>query len=67
MPGISSSIDGELLIDEDYLRSRGFIEFDKYALVKDRNVPRMMPAKFPNLKVAEHDQIGFSVNKSSRL
>jgi hypothetical protein len=59
------SVNGKLLIDEDFLRLRGYTDFSKYNL-GDNDPTRMMPRVFPSLKVAEHDQEGFSVDKLTR-
>jgi hypothetical protein len=54
----TSEVNGELFLDEDFLRTKGITDFDKYALVKGSNPRRIMPAELPDLKVAEHDDEG---------
>jgi len=54
-------VNGELFLDEDFLRDHeGMTEedFEKYSVVPGSKTRRIMPAKFPNLKVAEHDDEG---------
>lgn len=54
-----SKVNGELFIDEDYLRDRHNVkDFSKYALVPGTSPRRIMPAELPNLRVAEHDDEG---------
>ena len=44
------------MIDEDYLRERyGVRDFTKYRVNPEFEPPRMMPKKFPSLKVAEEN------------
>ncbi|KAK4994492.1 hypothetical protein LTR66_005486 [Elasticomyces elasticus] len=52
-------INGRLFLDEDFLREHcGISDFDHYALVPGEKPRRIMPAKFPDLKVEEHDDEG---------
>ena len=53
-----SQVNGHLLLDEDFLRSIGETDFEKYAIVPGSNPRRIMPKEFPDLKVAEHDDEG---------
>lgn len=48
---------GETLIDEDFLRTRGWSDDDmvQYRCDPDAEPPRMMPAQLPSLRVAEED------------
>lgn len=52
----SEKLNGKALIDEDYLRSEGVTEFTKYRADPDCEPPRIMPAKFPCLLVAEENE-----------
>jgi hypothetical protein len=47
-----------LLLDEDFLRTRGVTDFSKYALVPGSMPRRIMPATLPDLTVAEQDDEG---------
>ncbi|XP_060076409.1 hydroxysteroid dehydrogenase-like protein 2 [Ylistrum balloti] len=49
-------LNGQALIDEDYLRTVGVYEFTKYRCDSDHEPPRMMPKQFPSLLVEEEDQ-----------
>lgn len=51
-------VNGELLLDEDFLRTRGVCDFGPYSLVPGTQPRRIMPAHFPDLRVAEHDDDG---------
>lgn len=63
----SSSVSGHCFLDEDYLRSHeGATDFSKYALVPGATPRRIMPAEFPDLRVAEQDDEGTRMN-STRL
>lgn len=53
-------ISGQALIDEDYLRSEGIQDFQKYRCDPLQEPPRMMPLKFPSLKVAEEETAVFA-------
>lgn len=55
-------LNGQALIDEDYLRTKGVTDFSKYNCVPDSEPPRIMPKKFPSLLVEEED-----VDFSSKL
>ncbi|KAI5380585.1 hypothetical protein J4E82_000542 [Alternaria postmessia] len=57
-------VNGELLLDEDFLRTKGVNDFDKYNLVEGSKPRRIMPAKFPNLRVKEHDDEGRRVDST---
>ncbi|KAF2751966.1 NAD(P)-binding protein [Sporormia fimetaria CBS 119925] len=52
------TVNGELELDEDFLRKAGVTNFDKYNLVAGSRPRRIMPAEFPDLKVKEHDDEG---------
>ncbi|KAI1451566.1 short chain dehydrogenase family protein [Annulohypoxylon moriforme] len=53
-----SSVNGELLLDEDYLRSVGVTDFSRYSIVPGSVPRRIMPARLPDLTVAEQDDEG---------
>jgi hypothetical protein len=52
------SVNGCLELDEDFLRRTGVTDFSKYALVPGSSPRRIMPAKLPDLTVAEQDDEG---------
>ncbi|USP82487.1 uncharacterized protein yc1106_09761 [Curvularia clavata] len=54
----AEDVNGRLLLDEDFLRERGKTEFDGYSLVKGTTPRRIMPMKFPDLRVEEQDDEG---------
>ncbi|KAK1756163.1 short chain dehydrogenase [Echria macrotheca] len=52
-------VNGELLLDEDFLRSyAGVTDFSKYSVVPGSNPRRIMPARLPDLTVEEQDDEG---------
>ncbi|TID20599.1 NAD(P)-binding Rossmann-fold containing protein [Venturia nashicola] len=51
-------VNGCLELDEDFLRKTGVTDFAKYALVEGASPKRIMPAEFPDLRVAEQDDEG---------
>ena len=56
-------MNGKLLLDEDFLREHeGVQDFSKYALVPGTEPRRIMPAKLPDLRVAEQDDEGVRVD-----
>ena len=56
-------MNGKLLLDEDFLREHeGIRDFSKYALVPGTEPRRIMPAKLPDLRVAEQDDEGVRVD-----
>ena len=57
-------VNGELLLDEDFLRTKGVSDFAKYSLVEGSSPRRIMPEEFPNLKVREHDDEGKRVDST---
>jgi len=57
-------VNGELLLDEDFLRTRGVSDFAKYNLVPGSSPRRIMPEEFPDLKVKEHDDEGKRVDST---
>jgi NAD(P)-dependent dehydrogenase (short-subunit alcohol dehydrogenase family) len=54
----ANEVNGCLELDEDFLRKTGVTDFAKYALIEGGNPRRIMPAEFPNLRVAEQDDEG---------
>lgn len=55
----AKTVNGLLELDEDFLRNyTGVTEFSKYSLVEGANPRRIMPAKFPDLTVAEQADEG---------
>jgi len=52
----SEKLNGRALIDEDYLRSEGVTDFEKYRADPDNEPPRMMPKQFPSLLVEEENE-----------
>lgn len=56
-------MNGKLLLDEDFLREHeGMRDFSKYALVPGTEPRRIMPARLPDLSVAEQDDEGVRVD-----
>lgn len=55
----AEKVNGELLTDEDFLRDVMRVEdFGKYSVVPGATPRRIMPAKFPDLRVEEQDDEG---------
>lgn len=54
----TSEVNGCLELDEDFLRRQGVTDFSKYDVVPGSNPRRIMPAKLPDLTVAEQDDEG---------
>ncbi|KAI4146547.1 MAG: hypothetical protein LQ340_005892 [Diploschistes diacapsis] len=61
----AQTVNGQLLLDEDFLRQHcGVTDFSKYSLV-DRAIPRrIMPKEFPVLEVAEQEDEGTRVDST---
>ncbi|ETN37160.1 uncharacterized protein HMPREF1541_08150 [Cyphellophora europaea CBS 101466] len=57
-------VNGRLLVDEDWLRERGWGEddFDRYNVVEGAKPRRIMPRTFPALEVEEQDDEGRRVD-----
>ncbi|CAH1783674.1 unnamed protein product [Owenia fusiformis] len=53
----AQSLNGEALLDEDYLHSKGVTDFSVYRCNPDVEPPRMMPRKFPSLLVEEDESL----------
>lgn len=52
-------VNGRCLLDEDFLRAKGGVaDFSKYAVVAGSEARRIMPAKFPDLRVEEQEDEG---------
>ncbi|KAI2472041.1 short chain dehydrogenase family protein [Annulohypoxylon bovei var. microspora] len=60
----ASSVNGQLLLDEDYLRSVGVADFSPYAVIPGSVPRRIMPASLPDLTVAEQDDEGQKMNSA---
>ncbi|KAF7556751.1 hypothetical protein G7046_g6221 [Stylonectria norvegica] len=61
-----SAVNGELLLDEDFLREHcGVADFSKYSVVPGSSPRRMLPEKLPDLTVAEQADEGKRYNSSS--
>lgn len=55
----AEKVNGELLLDEDFLRDGcGVTDFDKYSVVQGSRPRRIMPRKLPDLTVEEQDDEG---------
>ncbi|CAI4214185.1 unnamed protein product [Parascedosporium putredinis] len=63
----AAEISGRLELDEDFLRERGFTDFDKYSLIPGAKPRRIMPAKLPDLTVAEEDDEGVRMDSTTRV
>jgi len=60
-----TSLNGELELDEDFLRrSCGVTDFSCYALVAGTSPRRIMPSEFPDLRVREQDDEGRRMDSS---
>ncbi|KAK5113648.1 hypothetical protein LTR62_003275 [Meristemomyces frigidus] len=51
-------VNGRCLLDEDFLRETGVMDFDQYTLVPGSKPRRIMPAELPSLRVREQDDEG---------
>ena len=60
-------VTGQCFLDEDFLRDHEKIEdFEQYSCVPGSSPRRIMPASFPDLRVAEQDDEGTRMD-STRL
>lgn len=59
-----SEVNGCLELDEDFLRKQGVSDFDQYSLVPGGKPRRIMPARFPDLSVAEQADEGRRMDSS---
>ncbi|KAF7879235.1 hypothetical protein EAF04_000432 [Stromatinia cepivora] len=63
----AGDVNGVLTLDEDYLRDHdGVTDFGKYALVPGTTPRRIMPAKFPDLRVEEQDDEGTRLDSAKK-
>lgn len=66
-----ADVNGQLELDEDFLRKQGVTDFDQYSIVQGSRPRRIMPAEFPDLRVKEQDDEGKRVDstklKASKL
>jgi hypothetical protein len=53
-----SQVNGELELDEDFLRKTGVTDFSKYSLISGTQPRRIMPKQLPDLTVAEQNDEG---------
>jgi hypothetical protein len=61
----TSIVNGLLDLDEDFLRNHaGVTDFSKYNVVGCAVPRRIMPAEFPDLRVAEQDDEGSRVDST---
>ncbi|KAK0748706.1 hypothetical protein B0T21DRAFT_27095 [Apiosordaria backusii] len=61
----AEKVNGELVLDEDFLREeKGVQDFGKYSLVPGAVPRRIMPEMLPDLKVKEQDDEGMRVDSS---
>ncbi|ATY64332.1 short chain dehydrogenase [Cordyceps militaris] len=61
----AADVNGELLLDEDFLHDYcGVRDFRKYNVVPDSEPRRIMPARLPDLRVAEQDDEGKRVDST---
>ena len=61
----AAAINGQLELDEDFLRRHaGVTDFSKYSVVPGSSPRRIMPAEFPDLTVAEQDDEGMRTDSS---
>jgi hypothetical protein len=61
----ASVINGQLELDEDFLRKHaGVTDFSKYSLIPGTSPRRIMPAELPDLTVKEQDDEGTRMDSS---
>jgi hypothetical protein len=61
----TATVNGLLDLDEDFLRHHaGVTDFSKYNIIEGAVPRRIMPAKFPDLRVAEQDDEGRQVDST---
>jgi len=58
----AAQVNGQLELDEDFLRKTGVTDFSKYSVVPGATPRRIMPKEFPSLEVAEQDDEGRRVD-----
>ncbi|KAL6859595.1 NAD(P)-binding protein [Trichoderma novae-zelandiae] len=63
----AGKVNGALLLDEDFLRDEcGVTDFGKYSVVPGATPRRIMPARLPDLTVAEQDDEGKRVDSAAK-
>ena len=63
----AKDVNGKCVLDEDFLREHeGITDFSKYALVPGTAPRRIMPAKMPDLTVAEQNDEGARMDSQPR-
>lgn len=61
----TSTVNGLLELDEDFLRKHlGVEDFSKYSVVEGALPRRIMPRRFPDLRVDEQDDEGKRVDSA---
>jgi NAD(P)-dependent dehydrogenase (short-subunit alcohol dehydrogenase family) len=61
----ASAVNGQLLLDEDFLRDHaGITDFSKYAVIPGTNPRRIMPKELPDLTVKEQDDEGKTIDSA---
>lgn len=61
----TTTVNGLLDLDEDFLRKHlGMEDFSKYSVVEGSSPRRIMPRRFPDLRVEEHDDEGKRVESA---
>ena len=61
----TSTVNGLLDLDEDFLRkNHGLEDFSKYSVVEGATPRRIMPVRFPDLRVDEQDDEGQRVDSA---
>lgn len=66
MKAPTEKVNGELVLDEDFLREvEEVTDFRKYSVVPGSNPRRIMPVDLPNLKVKDHDDEGDRVDSAA--
>lgn len=63
----AAKVNGELVLDEDFLREHsGVTDFSKYSVIPGSSPRRIMPAKLPDLTVAEQADEGKRVDSATK-
>ncbi|PNP38600.1 hypothetical protein TGAMA5MH_09471 [Trichoderma gamsii] len=63
----AAKVNGELVLDEDFLREHaGVTDFSKYSVIPGSSPRRIMPAKLPDLTVAEQADEGKRVDSTTK-
>lgn len=60
----TAEVNGCLELDEDFLRKKGYTDFEKYNVVVGSNPRRIMPAELPSLTVKEQDDDGKRIDST---